>query len=227
MLAFGAFAGAAALYAAYVWRELCSGCCTCRRCRRCSSSSAVANALGGAVVASGIAGVFCSVMLYVKTAREYWSASRTLFRFFATAALLGMATTLVSLATFGGDSAGDARGDGRRRQVAGGGDRREAGSGSWSIFVHLGDKQLGSLKRTALLLKGELAREAGARLLLRPGRRRGAPASCWRSFACTAAARRRLSPWRCSASSPPSAELLERKLFFRAASPPRMPGAVL
>jgi DMSO reductase anchor subunit len=91
------------------------------------------------------------------------------------------------------------------------------------ILVHLGERGLGELKRTALLLVGELARPAAARvivgvvgvglvLLIAHAQGLGAGALL---FALVVV-------W-CLALS---GELLERMLFFRALSVPRMPGAV-
>ena len=225
VLAFGAFAGLAALYAGYVWREALFKLLHLPPLPPALSSPAIANALGGAVVASGIAGVFCSVMLYVKTAREYWSASRTSFRFFASAAVLGMATTAVSLATFGGDTVG------ARAATAGVAKLLAAVAGAkllWElvVFVHLGDKQLGSLKRSALLLKGELVREAGARLLLGVAGGVALPLLlaqlCLHRGSQGAIVAVALLAFLASVG----AELIERMLFFRAASPPRMPGGL-
>ena len=99
------------------WRS-----CTCRRCRGWLGTTAASDALGALVVGSGIAGVGCSVMLYVKTAREWWSGARTAFRFYATAAVLGLATTLVTLLAFG-CGPGGARLRGRRPGRAPAGDR--------------------------------------------------------------------------------------------------------
>ena len=48
------------------------------------------------VVASGLAGVLCSVMVYHVTRRELWRGFPTAIRFFATTLLLGMATALIT-----------------------------------------------------------------------------------------------------------------------------------
>lgn len=48
------------------------------------------------VVASGLAGVLCSVMVYHVTRRELWKGFPTAIRFLATTLLLGMATTLIT-----------------------------------------------------------------------------------------------------------------------------------
>jgi formate dehydrogenase iron-sulfur subunit len=44
----------------------------------------------------GLAGLFCSVMIYVATRREFWSFTRTAPRFFGTAILLGLAGALAT-----------------------------------------------------------------------------------------------------------------------------------
>src|SRR4029079_15684549 len=86
----------------------------------------------------------------------------TAFRFYATAAVLGLATTLVTLLAFGCGPggricAGVSQADGLLVIAAG-------VKLAWetAILVHLGDKQFGALKRTASLLKGDLKGEAGA-----------------------------------------------------------------
>src|SRR5690606_31865558 len=47
-----------------------------------------------------IAGVFCSVMIYVFTRREFWSFGRTAVRFALSAAVLGIAATWLSILAF-------------------------------------------------------------------------------------------------------------------------------
>ena len=65
ILAFGAFAGCAALYAAFTWREAIFGLLHIPMPSGPLFSEATERVLGGVVVASGLAGVFCSVMIYV------------------------------------------------------------------------------------------------------------------------------------------------------------------
>ncbi|HMF45019.1 MAG TPA: DmsC/YnfH family molybdoenzyme membrane anchor subunit, partial [Polyangia bacterium] len=226
ILAFGAFAGAAAAYAAWVWRGPLLGALRVTAPPEWLSAPSVGNALGTLVVMTGLGGVGCSVMLYVKTAREWWSGARTAYRFYATAAVLGLATTLVSMLAFGCGPGGEiCAGAGNSARllavVAGAKLLWEA-----AILIHLRDKQLGPLRRTALLFMGDLRREAGARLAL--GLAGGvlaplvvahmadtdgasAPAVVIAALGCAALI---------------AAELVERALFFRAASPPRMPGGV-
>jgi Fe-S-cluster-containing dehydrogenase component/DMSO reductase anchor subunit len=83
IVAFGAFAAFATLYACSVWLD--------------GMSPQAQSALGFATVGFGLAGVFCSAMIYAFTQREFWSLGRTLSRFLLTAAILGVATTWLSL----------------------------------------------------------------------------------------------------------------------------------
>ena len=59
--------------------------------------------LGLATCISGIAGVYCSAMIYVATQREYWSAGRTIPRFLLTALLLGLGGALATQAIMTGE----------------------------------------------------------------------------------------------------------------------------
>ncbi len=226
ILAFGAFAGAAAAYAGYVWLGPLLAALHLSPVPRWLASPGVADLLGAGVVLSGLGGVACSVMLYVKTAREWWSGARTAFRFYATAAVLGLATTLVSLLAFGCGP------DGRVCAGVGLAARLLAITTGvkllWetAILVHLGDKQLGSLKRTALLLKGALKEEAGARLVLGIVGGVLAPLGVAHLADSGDKTTGALVLAALGGAALVAAELIERALFFRAASPPRMPGGV-
>jgi DMSO reductase anchor subunit len=188
-------------------------------------SEATERVLGGVVVASGLAGVFCSVMIYVKTAREWWSGARTAFRFFASAAVLGLATTILCLAAFGGGN------ETTRRAVVGLAPLlvfATAAKLCWeiAIFAHLADKQLGPLRRTALLLKGDLRNELGTRLAL------GLAGGCLAPLLLAGFEKNRalgvggLVIAALGFVTLVVAELIERALFFRASSPARMPGSL-
>jgi len=226
ILAFGAFAGAAAAYAGYVWLGPLLTALHLPPVPRWLASPGVADLLGAGVVLTGLGGVACSVMLYVKTAREWWSGARTAFRFYATAAVLGLATTLVSLLAFGCGP------DGRVCVGVGPAARLLAIVTGvkllWetAILVHLGDKQLGSLKRTALLLKGALKEEAGARLVLGVIGGVLAPLGVAHLADTGDKSIAALVLAALGGAALVAAELIERALFFRAASPPRMPGGV-
>src|SRR6185295_17884613 len=129
ILAFGAFAGAAAAYAAHVWSGPLLARLHLPPLPGWLGTPAASDLLGTAVVVSGLAGVGCSVMLYVKTAREWWSGARTAFRFYAGVSLAARLLAIVTGVKLAWEAA---------------------------ILVHLGDKQLGPLKRTASLLLGDL-----------------------------------------------------------------------
>jgi len=86
IVAFGAFAGAAVTFAALCWLD---------------SSSQWIPALSWLVSLTGVAGVFCSVMIYVFTGREFWSFGPTLMKFGLTGTVLGLTATWLSLLVFG------------------------------------------------------------------------------------------------------------------------------
>jgi formate dehydrogenase iron-sulfur subunit len=226
ILAFGAFAAAAAAYAGFVWLGPLLAALHVSAVPRWLAGPGVADLLGAGVVLTGLGGVACSVMLYVKTAREWWSGARTAFRFYATAVVLGLATTLVSLLAFGCGP------DGRVCVGVGVAARLLAIATGvkllWetAILVHLGDKQLGSLKRTALLLKGALKEEAGARLVLGIVGGVLAPLGVAHLVDGGDGTAGALVLAALGGTALVAAELIERALFFRAASPPRMPGNV-
>jgi DMSO reductase anchor subunit len=206
ILAFGLFAGAAALYATSVaplpW-TLPFG-LTARL-------AAWSGRLGDLAAALGAAGIFASVMLYAVTRRAWWSAARTAVRFFATAFVLGTAVLLLATALRPGEAA---------LQLAG----RLRGAlallvavqlvTELSVLAHLRDKRHGDLKRSALILithlRGALAARVGLSLfgaLLAPAV--GGVAGAVITVLALVLA-----------------ELIERRTFFAAASAPRMPGVL-
>jgi len=85
IVVFGAFAGSAMLYAALCWL---------------SPNSVLLEWIGWSVGLTGVAGIFCSVMIYVFTQREFWNFGATAAKFTLTSILLGIATTLLSLILF-------------------------------------------------------------------------------------------------------------------------------
>lgn len=189
-------------------------------------------ALGPAVAAFGLLGVFCSIMIYRRTGRLYWNGVSTGTRFTLTTAALGLAATLFTSAI-----------------VA-----RVAGSGSgnsqtavWllqslllvmgiklgfeaSVLLHLRQRQHTQLKRTARLMVGDLAPATLGRFgsgilggIVIPG-------FFWLDFVSTTEPGRAVLP--CAASgvmflSLLVGELLERYLFFTAVAAPKMPGGLI
>ncbi len=148
IVAFGMFAGTASAYAAAVWLNL--------------LPTELLNKLGWLVVATGALGLFCSVMIYVFTKKEFWSFGRTTIKFTLTALLLGISTTLLVLlisANIGQQRVGD------QLFLTLVGPLGQGLMVVWSIklvyelslLTHLFHHRTSSLKRSALLLIGPLA----------------------------------------------------------------------
>lgn len=182
--------------------------------------------LAAAVALIGAAGVACSVMIYVVTRRAWWRPRFTAVKFALTAAACGPATVAVI-------AAGGAIGTGWTAP---------ARAAAWCAIATAAAAALklateaallplarrgaaDELGRTALLLTGPLRRQTQRRFacgiaggvalpLLLAGlvRAQAAPAAC---LAVALAALALLT----------AGEAIERAQFFRAAAPPRMPGA--
>jgi formate dehydrogenase iron-sulfur subunit len=185
----------------------------------------VRSVLGIVVAASGVLGVLSSVMLYQVTSRRWWSGARTSARFVLTAALLGLSTTCVSLLISGFF-------EGNFESA-----RQAAASlapalvivaliklvSDLEILAHLRERGLGELKRSALLLIGELRPVFALRVAL---------AIAGAFLGLLAARTASLQPgavftlWLLSFGCLLGSELFERSLFFRASSAPKMPGAI-
>ena len=225
IIAFGAFAGATALYAAMVW--LGDSALIPSRLAATLSSWAPVTGMSAAVI--GLGAVFCSAMLYHVTKRQWWHLSRTGFKFFMTSVVLGMSLTILIfwvVAVSIAEPLPSALIDGTR--IAGAllmAATAAKLAGESMIFLFLGDKKQGDLKRSALLLKGELAKvtffrfaSAGIGGLLIP-----------LFLLVTATAN---APFATLAGSGFAfaflliGELMERMTFFGAMSAPRMPGGM-
>jgi formate dehydrogenase iron-sulfur subunit len=215
ILAFGVFAAAACTYAAACWWR---------------PAALLLTPLGWFVGGTGAVGLFCSVMIYVFTGREFWSFGRTAAKFGLTAALLGIAATWLSLVVFGlcvDTPAASAL-------------PRQAGipliqglaaamtlklAVEASLLRHLMFRRQSPLKRSARLLLGPLSGSSLARVacgllggIIMPG-------FLWKELA---AAEAQGILWVVSAGMLFVAclvgELLERYQFFAACAAPRMPG---
>jgi DMSO reductase anchor subunit len=219
ILTFGAFAGLAALYAGglYTLESLPAG------------VRPYLENLGRLSALAGMAAVFCSVMLYHVTRRQWWNGGRTSCKFVLTGAGLGWATTLCS--TF---VVAALRGDALSAELLAFGRTGanvlclltllKLGSEA-SIFFHLRDRQQGDLKRTALLLWGELRDLTLYRFLL--GLAGGVILPMVFLTALTPAhAGLALMASLVSLLCLCSGEILERMTFFTALSAPRMPGGL-
>jgi Fe-S-cluster-containing dehydrogenase component/DMSO reductase anchor subunit len=184
--------------------------------------------VGGSLVAIGCLGVFCSAMVYGVTNRRWWAVGRSSFRFFASATVLGLATSLLTLVWAHAGGVAD-------REAA-----RVVGVLSWalalassskllwelSVLTHLRDKRLGEIKRTALLMSGPLLKQSLGRFGL--GLLGGIllPSLVVSLMALGSVTTPVIALTSLLWVLVLAAELGERSLFFSAVSVPRMPGAV-
>jgi formate dehydrogenase iron-sulfur subunit len=208
ILAFGLFAPLAMLYAASFWF---------------TPAAHSQGALRAAVATTGVAGVLCSVLLYHATRRAFWSAEATGFKFFFTAAVLGLSTTALTL------SIGASLVDSAARTpalvalatailhwliVA----SVTKGMGELLVLRHLRDARYSELKRTAVLLTRDLGRHTAARFALLALGIIAAAVQLAHPLSILGAA--------CALALLLAGELLERTLFFAAVSSPGMPGGL-
>lgn len=217
IVAFGLFAGAAILYAGAAWFV--------------ESQPELMQFLGWTVAVTGLIGVFCSVMIYVFTRRDFWSLNATMIRFGLSTLLLGGATTWVTVLIA------------IRAGVGGASPDTLQSCGYWlsrgllsvgiakllfelSLFRHLGDRRTTNLKRSALLMIGPLSNVTLARFAA------GILGGIVMPLMLMASQSDEFS--RSSMSilvvmlfvACLIGELLERYLFFAAVASPRMPGAI-
>jgi len=218
ILLFGLFAGLAVAYAGLTWWLAWPP-------RAWDAAVMALPWLAACVSATGLLGVACSVMLYHATKKELWSVSRTAFRFFATTALLGMASTVATAAT-GAPGALAASAPGARALAL-----ALAGLGACKVLwelgmvAHLRDKRLTELKRTAVLLTGELRPLFAWRVVLGVVFGVLCPWLTARAWALPTVDKSAvLAGGALGVAGIAVAELLERMLFFRAVCVPRMPG---
>lgn len=215
IIAFGLFAQTAIVYAGMLWfRE-----------RLPPGMADWTLAVGWGVVATGLLGVFCSVMIYVATRREFWSFERTLLRFSLTTALLGLATFwmamtwAVAIAGTAPHSPLDFVATILARGVLGIAILKLVGEGL--LFRALLSPHVTTLRRSAQLHVGPLLRITLGRFLL--GSIGGIVMPCL----CLSQGEVH-SPLRVTliVASLLIGELLERYLYFAAVAAPRMPGSV-
>lgn len=180
--------------------------------------AALRDVLGWTVAGLGVAGVACSVMIYHATRKAWWAASISGFKFFMTAAVLGLAAAEVTLAAAGRAGVALPPATAAAYPVLVIAASAIKACGELSSFFHLRDKRYTELKRSALLqirdLRGwSIARFAALALggiVLPLANPEGA----------------RLGLAIASLVLLLAGELLERMVFFAAARSPGMPGAV-
>jgi Fe-S-cluster-containing dehydrogenase component/DMSO reductase anchor subunit len=194
IIAFGAFAGLAALYA--VWSRVPVG------------------ALASTV---GAGGVFCSVMVYAATRRPHWRASLTGLKFFATTLLLGAALAALLAVALG------ARAPLRGLLSAVGVVSALKLLAEAAALRHLRDPHHSPLKRTAVLMAGDLRSATSARFICGALGGLALPAL---AFAVAPSRIALLVVCGAAFLLCLAGEILERYLFFAAAPASRMPGQI-
>ena len=210
IVVFGAFANAAILYAGLVIF----------RGRLPAWLVSQTSLVGWSVVASGLIGVFCSVMIYAVTRREFWRFDRTFNRFSLTTILLGTATFWVAVAWSGGD-------EGRAFPLSVVLAQVVVGVAVFKLlseavlYRYLLSPHVTTLGRSARLHVGPLALIVLGRNLLGVV---GGVVLPWVAWTQSSSA----SPVLVTTSLTLLliGELLERYLYFAAVASPRMPGAV-
>jgi DMSO reductase anchor subunit len=220
IIAFGVFALFALLYTIAAWAKN-------------SALSSPHDLLGLAAAGSGLAAVFCSVMVYVDTGRRFWSFPLTAAKFFLTSLVLGLPVVLlISLAAAAWSDALTAR---QVMELYG----RELCWGvlaaasvklllEASIFLHLRDRRHTPLKRTALLMTGPLDMATIKRFFV--GAVGGVALPLILAGEEVLAAPHNYSPQFLGLATLLmlslllAGEFLERRLFFAAAVAPKMPG---
>jgi formate dehydrogenase iron-sulfur subunit len=200
IVAFGLFAAAAVAYAAASFSG--SG-----------IERGLHEALRWTVATLGVVGIACSVAIYDATRRAWWTASITGFKFFLTAAVLGLATTIVTSSAHR-----DRSGVAATLSCAVALVSMLKAAGEATLFLHLGDKRHTALKRSALLAANDLRGWSVARF--------AALALGGIALPLANASRGSLGLAIASLVVLALGELAERTLFFAASSSPGMPGAL-
>jgi DMSO reductase anchor subunit len=229
ILAFGLFAKTAALYALTfapwpAFPALLRGLSVLVRGREAFAVSAAVFGLGG---------VFCSAMVYAATGRAQWRGAATSFRFFASTVILGAAGTAVLQGLLSPSGAG----------AAGPlllGITLVVGAGKLlfdaSALRHLAGRAHTVGKRVALLMVGDLRSVTLARFIAGTGGLVAGLYSFMQPPASAGSAGLAVSAGSAGSAGPvwlvtmfillAAGESCERYLFFRAAPPSRMPGAL-
>ena len=154
IIAFGIFAFLATIYAMSYWFNSPQGLMGIKL-----FSYPVMDALAVSTAAVGALGVFCSVMVYKVTHRPFWDNPMTTMKFFLTTGILGISSILLTTMIFSKTYT----------PMTMSFIMQSLGSTYYavlasltiiklfveaSIFLHLGDRKLTSLKKTVLLMRG-------------------------------------------------------------------------
>ncbi|MBI1246654.1 molybdopterin oxidoreductase [bacterium] len=192
-------------------------------------SMGLQHAIALAATVSGIAAVICSVMIYVDCRRPLWTLDRTAAMFLLTGLVLGIPTSLVVSAIAAAVSP-----ELDIQTVMGEFGKYQCQACilvvtvklllELSIFKHLFDWQNTPRRRTALLLRGELARVTFMRFAFGVLGGIVIPLVLMNDFASPYQAPLVIGGGLVSVGLLTAGELLERYLFFVASVAPKMPG---
>lgn len=220
IVAFGLFAIAAVMYAVSMWRTQGVG-------------NAVQNICGFAVVGCGLAGVLSSVMVYSTTRRAFWNTASTSLKFLLTTCVLGVATALATstvtaacldtvhpadvMAAYGGMLCIVLAASTVTKLLV-----------EIAVLRHLRAKQASALRRSAVLMTGELAALTKSRLICGISGGVALPGMLYQLVSPSGEAGELFIGLVASALFVAclAGEFLERYLFFAAVAPPKMPGGV-
>jgi len=222
ILAFGLFALLAMAYALSLWSARLPV----------PGATRLQTGLDVAVVATGLAGVFCSIMIYHCTRRPLWNGAPTAVRFLLTTVILGLSTALVTARMATGISAVPPVVGSLRDPISAILISLLTAAGlklsfEAALFCHLRSKQNTPLKRSARLMAGELAAAAKWRFAL------GAFGGLMLPLLWLNSEIDVLAPGPAVSllvvvqfAALLAGELLERYLFFTAVAASRMPGGL-
>jgi Fe-S-cluster-containing dehydrogenase component/DMSO reductase anchor subunit len=202
ILAFSLFAGVASGYAASLWLP---------------QFAPWRPLFELATVVSGVAAVGCSVMVYAATRREVWRLHITALKFGLAALVLGGATVIAT--TLGSGVERPWSLCGWLAAVAG-----FKLASELAQFRHLARRQHTALKRTAMLMAGDLVRVTTARFVIGAIGGVLVPLIIWAAHPEFSSVGARVAVGGLVFGGTVAGELLERYLFFTAASARKMPG---
>jgi DMSO reductase anchor subunit/ferredoxin len=220
VLAFGCFAALASAYAGLPWLESMG----------ISAPHSLERWLGALVAGSGLVGVFCSTMIYASTRRVFWNPGYTGFKFLLTCLTLGLPVALlIQLAGAAWSSSAAFERVMQETAVVLAAALMVASAikllAEAAVFCWLGSRRFTPMRRTALLMTGDLRRVTRYRFLL------GVLGGIALPGLLVALRFADAGPVFCIAGVVValgvclSGELLERYLFFTAVVAPKMPGA--
>ena len=221
VLAFSCFAAAASVYASIPLVEATGV----------SVSATLESVTGAGVALCGLAGIACSTMIYASTRRALWNPAYTGLKFLLTAAILGIPLALaIQLVSTEWLSAGSfslvAQRSTRWLYVALIGATVLKLNAEAALFAALRAHTLTPMRRTALLMRGDLARPTAYRFaagilggIMLP------TVLIVLTSAPVVSAPLVLATMLLSLALCTTGELLERYLFFAAVIAPKMPGA--